>query len=203
MIKTVWKTKEELEYSLRNAEKVSILTCNGCAALCGTGGSMGMMVLRDLLTKCGKQVVSADTVTSCCVEPLMGKALAENQEYISRSDALVMGSCPSGVKAAFLCDSEIAVVAALDSVGCTVFSKQDDIVARSICNGCGQCVITYTGGICPLSECPANRKYEQCRKAPKMGTQCAVDPDHECVWKEIAKRGDLAALKHLRQMHKS
>jgi len=202
MIQTVWKPKEELESSLRNAEKVSFLTCNGCAALCGTGGAVGMMILRDLLEKCGKQVVFADTVAACCVEPLVGKALAANQEYVSMSDALVMGSCPSGVKAAFLCDPGIAVVAALDSVGCTVFSKQDDIVGRSICNGCGQCVITYTGGICPLSECPAKRKYEPCRKAPKEGSQCAVDPNRDCVWKEIAKRGDLAALKHLRQMHK-
>jgi len=203
VIKTVWKPKEELEYSLRDAKKISILACNGCAAGCATGGAVGMLILKDILEKSGKEVVFTDTVMFCCVEPLLQQTMTANHEAISGSDALVMDSCPSGAKAAFLCDPGIPVVVALDSVGCSVLSMQDDIVARSICNGCGQCVITYTGGICPVTECPLKRKYEPCKKAPQKGTQCAEKPDQKCVWKEIAKRGNLDVLKKLRGIHKS
>lgn len=151
----------------------------------------------------GKEVIFADIVRACCVEFLMKEALMKNPEAISRSNALVMDCCASGVKAAQLCDPGIPVVAVLDSVGSAVLTDQDNLLARSICNGCGRCVITFTGGICPLAECPAGAKYRPCKKAPTDGCQCGVDTSRDCVWSEIVKIGDLTALKDLAQMHKA
>jgi len=202
MLKTVWKSKDEIEYSLKNAKRISIISCDACAKGCGTGGTVGIEVLQGLLREWGKEVVFTDVLYGCCVEDLMRLILAKDPRAISRSDALVIVSCASGVKSAILCDPGVPVLAVLDSVGCAVFTQKDDIVARSICRGCGQCVVTYTGGICPLAECPGRTKYKPCKKSPENGTQCAVNPLQDCVWKEIAKRGNLAALAALRQIHK-
>ncbi len=47
MLKTEWKPKDEIEYSLRNARTVAILTCGGCARLYGTGGDAGIAFLKE------------------------------------------------------------------------------------------------------------------------------------------------------------
>lgn len=204
MLKTEWKPKDEIEYSLKNATRISILSCDGCAKGCGTGGAVGIEVLKDLLKEWGKEVVFTQIVWYCCGEDLMRQVLTINSEAISGSEALIIHSCSSGVKAAYLCDPGVPVIGVLDSVGCAVFTQQDNLVARSICNGCGHyCVVMYTGGICPLAEYPARKKYEPCQKAPENGTQCTVNPGQDCVWKEIAKRGGLGALKDLRQIHET
>ncbi len=102
-----------------------------------------------------------------------------------------------------MCEPMVPVVAVLDTLGTGSITRLDNLVTRSLCTSCGHCVITYTGGICPLSECPAKEKYGPCEKAPKNGMQCAVNPYQNCVWKEIAKRGNLTALKELCQIHKA
>ena len=203
MIKTKWKPKDEIRYSLKNAKKISILSCGACANLCDTGGTIGMNFLKDLLKEWGKEVVFSRCIIVCCSDETMKQTLRINRGPIFRSNALVIISCAAGVKSAYMCEPGIPVVAVLDTVGTIPITRQDNPVARSICTSCGHCVITYTGGICPLSECPAKQKYEPCKEAPKNGTQCAVNPHQNCVWKEIAKRGDLTALKELRQIHKA
>jgi hypothetical protein len=162
-----------------------------------------MEVLKDLLKGWDKEVVVADVIWACCVEYLMKEALNKDPEGISTSDALIVDSCASGVKAAFICMPGIPVVAALDSVGCGVFTEQDSLLAKSMCHGCGHCVITFTGGICPLAECPTGAKYKPCKKSPTDGSQCGTDPSRDCVWTKIVKIADLAALKDLARMHKA
>ena len=204
VLKTKWKPKHEIEYYLKNANRISILACDSCAKGSGTGGSAGIEVLKDFMNEWGKEVVYTDVVLACCVEPLIRKSLMKDSGAISRSDALVIDSCASGVKAAYLCDPQVPIIGVLDSIGCAVFTEQDNRVANSLCKGCGQCVITYTGGICPVFECPARTKYEPCQKTQANETQCAVNPHKDCVWKEIAKRGgDLKALNDLRRMHEA
>ncbi len=227
MLKTVWKSPEEIKYSLRDAKRIAIFSCGFCASLSETGGLKGMKFLRGVLEEWGKEVVVAKCINVCCSETIMTRALRVYRKPISKCDALIVLSCGAGVKSAFLCNPGIPVIAALDSVGSRVISRQDDPVARSICTACGRCVITYTGGICPMSECPTKRRYEPCNESPlnsmlcgldplrniadqlddvyarERGMLCALDPERECVWVEIAKRGDLNALKELGRIHKA
>lgn len=204
MFKTIWKPKQEIEHSLQNAKRISIIACDSCAKGSGTGGSDGINSLKKLINDLGKDVIFSDIITACCVEPLMKQAIMKDLEVIKNCDALIIDSCASGVKAAHICNPEIPIIGVLDSVGCVVLTDQDNIIARSICKGCGQCVITYTAGICPLSDCPKRTKYEPCEKALENGNQCTVNPYKNCVWEEIKKSGgDLIALRELSKMHKS
>lgn len=203
MIKTEWKPEKEIEYSLRNADKISILSCAMCANLSNAGGAIGISILTDLLKEWDKEVVFSKCIMICCAEEIMKKALRKYRGPISKSDALIILSCASGIQSANYCAPKVPVIAVLDSVGIAPITRQDDPVARSICSTCGHCVITYTGSICPLSECPAKSKYGPCEKAPQNGSQCAIDPRRDCVWKEIEERGDLAALRDLRQIHRT
>jgi hypothetical protein len=201
MNKSGWKSAEEIRYSLGDAKKVTIFACTVCANLSLTGGIRGIRFLKGILAEWGIETVAASCVTVCCSEEIMKQAIKMHARAIASSDALIVISCAAGVKSAFLCRPGVAVVAAADSVGSVPITRQDDPVARSNCTSCGHCVITFTGGICPLSECPSQKKYEPCARYLEGNGRCVVDASRDCVWREIERRGDLAALQRLGRMH--
>ncbi|MBN2028033.1 MAG: methylenetetrahydrofolate reductase C-terminal domain-containing protein [Actinobacteria bacterium] len=201
MNKSAWKSAQELDYMLGDAGKVSILSCGICANLSDTGGPRGIRFMRKTLEAAGREVVCARSVTACCAEEIMRQALRINAKSIRDSDALVIISCAAGVKSAFLCEPGIPVIPAADSVGSVPVSRLEDPVARSLCTNCGHCVIAFTGGICPLSECPSGKKYEPCARYGERGDMCVVDDSRRCIWREIERRGDLEALRELGRIH--
>jgi hypothetical protein len=203
MNRSAWKCAEELDYMLGDARVVSIFSCGICANLSDTGGLRGARFLAETLETGGREVAVARSVTACCCEEIMRQALRINAGAIHGSDALVLISCAAGVKSAFLCEPGIPIVPAVDSVGSVPVSRREDAVARSLCTNCGHCVIAFTGGICPLSECPSRRKYEPCSRYGERGDLCAVDVARQCIWKEIEGRGDLEALMELGCLHEN
>ena len=203
MLKSVWKPKEEIKYSMKDYKKISIISCGGCANVCDTGGQIGIKVVKDLMKEWSKEVVFARCIMFCCGEEIMRQALRINRRRIRKSDALVVVSCPAGVKAAYLCGPDIPVVGVLDPVGSIAITRQDNRVAQSICTACGNCVITYTDGICPVTECPSQAIYEPCEQAREAGTQCAENPAKDCIWIDIKKRGNWVALKDLKKLHET
>jgi hypothetical protein len=89
----------------------------------------------------------------------------------------------------------------MDSLGSGVISTSRPFYDVGICSSCDHCVLTWTSGICPVSVCPAKKKYGPCKKAPDQAGPCTVDPSRMCVWREIEKVGDMAALARLAEIH--
>ncbi len=53
------------------------------------------------------------------------------------------------------------------------------------CHACGQCVLSQTGIICPMS-CPKGLRNGPCGGA--VNDKCEIYPDKQCVWVRIHKR---------------
>lgn len=53
------------------------------------------------------------------------------------------------------------------------------------CRACGQCMLSQTGLICPMS-CPKGLRNGPC--GGTLGDSCEVYPDRECVWMRINRR---------------
>jgi hypothetical protein len=68
------------------------------------------------------------------------------------------------------------------------------------CRGCGQCMLAETAGICPIARCAKNLVNGACG-GTKDG-KCEVSTEIDCAWyqiyKRLAERGELAALRRLR-----
>lgn len=203
MNKTIWKPSAEIRHALAGAEKVAIFSCGWCANLSETGGFTGMDYLAGLLRDWGKEVVMKRCFILCCSQEGMAQALRVYGKKLEESDALVVISCSAGLKSAFLCRPPVRVVAVTDTVGSIPATWEDDPVASSACVSCGSCVITFTGGICPLNKCPLQQKYGPCPDYYDGRTECAQDPLRGCIWTEIERRGDLAALQELAAIHAS
>jgi len=201
MIKTKWKPEHELEHSLRNFNRVTIFSCGFCASLCDTGGTVGMRAMEAFLNQRGKEVVLAKVVASCCSEEVMRQAVKRHRQSISASDALVLLSCSAGVKSAYLVGVGIPIIGALDTIGNTPITRQVGVLAENICATCGQCVLSYTGGICPVSGCPLHLKYGPCERFNEGDGICVVDTLRHCVWREIVRAADLEELAKLQEFH--
>jgi hypothetical protein len=205
IVKVKFKSAQELQQALKGTTSIAVFSCGGCANLSDVAGDKGLQFITQLLEKWGKQVVAARTVVSCCPETVMKRA---QQAYLepSNADALVVISCAAGVQSAFLCKPGVPVVAACDTVGIGCIPSDSasaaDAVARGACSTCGHCVLSYTGGICPLAHCPAKSLYGPCKRAPTANTKCALIPQRDCIWRTIEDRGaDLAALQVLKAVH--
>jgi hypothetical protein len=201
MNRSAWKSAEELDYMLGDADKISIFACGVCANLSDTGGRRGIRFLKKTLEKGGKQVICTRNVLACCSEEIMRQAVRLSARALRESDALVMISCAARVKSAFLCEPGIPIVPAADSVGSVPVSRSNDPVALSLCTNCSHCVIGFSGGICPLSACPSRKKYEPCSRYDENDGLCVIDLSSRCIWQEIERRGDLEALRKLGNLH--
>jgi len=217
MIKAVYKTHEEIAYTLRNIERIAMIACTACGYVNNVAGPEGLAYMRSVLESYGKEVVFAKAVLSCCWEALLRNEIEKNIRPIAGDiEALVVISCMGGVKAANLCHPGVPVIAACDSLGSNPQLPRGDTrtdpalkCAVTVCED-GHCVLTYTAGICPVSECPRQCKYGPCDDAPMQSgvSNCIEDPGLRCVWsiieEEAAKRGrDISALREVERIHKS
>jgi hypothetical protein len=198
---TSWKSAGELQFALKDASRVGIISCDICANFCDTGGARGVRYMKGLLEKWGKTVVMGKSVLGCCSEGIVKEALRTYRRPLSKCEALVVLSCSAGVQNIMSCDPGIKVVGALDTMGSEVITgRRDDPEASSICSFCGQCVIPYTGGICPVYGCPEGRIYGPCEAYEEAGGMCVLDTSRRCVWKEIEARWDEEALREVRRL---
>jgi len=62
------------------------------------------------------------------------------------------------------------------------------------CAGCGDCVLEWTGGLCPIARCAKKLLDGPC--GGSSDGKCEVDEDTDCVWQLIYDR-----LKQLNKLH--
>ena len=54
------------------------------------------------------------------------------------------------------------------------------------CAGCGDCVLAYTGGICPVARCSKRIFNGPC--GGSSNGKCEINPDVDCAWQLIWDR---------------
>lgn len=196
---SMFKPEAELRFSLEGKRSPAIFACNMCASFCGTGGHRALEYMKKLLSDWDIDVPVAKCVTGCCSGTILSHAFKTYLEGAT-CDSIIMLSCAGGVKTAWMLSNGIPVIAALDSFGSAPVSTFPDEINTTLCKGCGECVISYTGGICPVSGCELGNKYGPCEMSPEGidDMMCALNPLRPCVWKTIIMRGgDLEMLERL------
>jgi hypothetical protein len=69
---------------------------------------------------------------------------------------------------------------------------------REKCQGCGDCVLAHTGGICPVSRCAKRLLNGPC--GGSSNGKCEIGDDIDCAWQLIINR--LEALGRLEDYEK-
>jgi ferredoxin len=185
MIVAQRKPLDQIEAMLEGFEKILIVGCGTCVAVCMAGGEKEVELLAAQLRMKAKldgkpRIVDEITVTRQCDK----EYLDQLARYVGDYDAVVSTACGAGVQ--FLAEryDDKIVLPALDTLfigvaeGAGVWSQR--------CTACSECILDQTGGICPMTICAKNLLNGPCG-----GTnhgKCEVDGEKDCAWTLIYRR---------------
>lgn len=185
------KSMEEILGYLEGHKKIVLMGCGGCATLFHTGGEKEVEEMAEKLTKEGKEIVAKIKLpldTYACYLPISSKYIRKNLDAIKDCDAILMMCCGDGLQVVreYLEERGIfkPIYPAVDSLG---FFGGGPTRFVEECRGCGDCILAYTAGICPLTRCPKGLLNGPCGGVRPDG-KCEVNPDEDCIWVRIYDR---------------
>lgn len=184
MIISEAKPFPEILKSLEGDQRIFIVGCKGCAEACQTGGETQVLEMEQQLKQEGKTVVGHSVLDFLCDKALVKFKLKPHEDAIISADSLLVMTCGIGVQAT------AAVVDKVTHPGCNVVNvggSRGEWRGDERCMECGDCLLDYTGGICPLTACTKSLINGPCGGA-KDG-RCEFEPEsRECGWHLIYER---------------
>jgi hypothetical protein len=183
MILSEQKPWEEILGFLDGEKSIFILGCNGCAQSSGTGGPLQVEEMRKKLEEAGKRVTGSKVIDFLCEKALVKSGLRGRIEEVAAADSILVMTCGIGVQ---------AVAASVNKIchpACNTVNlggSRGEWIGSERCQECGQCLLDYTGGICPISACTKSLVSGACGGA--SSGKCELDPDRDCGWELIYNR---------------
>lgn len=166
-------------------DHILILGCGTCVKTCFAGGedevSMLASALRLAFGKDGKGVeINELTIERQCEDEFLGEAA----QHISRCEAVLSLACGAGVQMVADRYSKSPVLPGINTTFIGVLEKQG--VFSEYCTGCGNCILSFFAGICPVSRCSKKLLNGPCGGSSEG--MCEVNSDIACAWQVIINR---------------
>ncbi len=193
MIVAKRKPFEEIKESVKNYQKIMILGCGTCVAVCQAGGEKEAEILASELRLAfgneGKKVdVNEELIVRQCDDEFMADPMF--LEKVKESDIILSIACGVGVQHAcnffnrVITEKPILVVPGLNT---TFMGANLDVgLWEERCLGCGDCVLEKTGGICPIARCAKSLLNGPC--GGSSNGKCEISKDTDCAWHLIIER---------------
>jgi ferredoxin len=179
------KPIEEIIEEVKDFEKLLIVGCNECVTVCEAGGKKEVAVLASALRMYfmnqGNEIkIDEVTLERQCDH----EYLEEIRNIIDQYDAVLSLACGVGVQ--FMAEKYLRtpVLPGVDT--CFMGVTEERGVWTERCQGCGQCILARTGGICPVSRCAKRLFNGPCGGSTKG--HCEIDKDLVCGWQLILDR---------------
>lgn len=185
MITGETKPLQELIDEIGNAERVLVAGCGGCVTVHFVGGEREVGVLASMLRLYKKNENSTIDVCERTVErQCEWEFLEDLTEAVGRADIVISLACGVGVQGLGEMYPEAIVIPGINTNMMGLTEKAG--VWSERCSACGECVIAYTGGICPVTRCAKNLLNGPC--GGSQGGKCEVSKDIPCAWQLVFDR---------------
>ena len=195
MILTEHKPLSEIINNLKEEKKIFILGCGGCPEGADTGGPAVISTMKKELEKEEKIITGTMVIDFLCQKSLIRSRIRTKLKDIKNSDAVLVISCGLGVQAS----TEVLNKICYPALNTKTFGGIAGMwQGTERCDACGDCVLEYTGGICPYTACPKRLLNGGC--AGQSNGKCETDPERDCGWELIYKR--LKKLGQLNRLYK-
>jgi len=185
MIVAEQKSVDEISESLEGFISVVVAACGTCVTVCMAGGEKEAQRLADvLLVEAGEK---GRTLTAMVVTPTRQcdmEFLDENEEALDAAECILSLGCGAGVQ--FLAEKfpDKVVLPGLNTEFIGV--NRDLGYWTEMCQGCGNCLLAKTGGVCPVARCSKSNFNGPC--GGSATGKCEIDPDTDCAWQLIYDR---------------
>jgi len=184
MIASKPKPIEQIVEYLEGEQSVIIVVCTGCPEGCDSGNTEQLAALKQGLAEAGKRVADTIAIDFLCNKTLIARRLMAHLDALNEADALLVSACGIGVQAVASTVDKITHPV-LDTISMGGF--QGLWPGEERCMECGDCLLHYTGGICPRVACSKGLVSGQCGGADVDGS-CEVDRSIPCGWIRIYER---------------
>jgi len=185
MITAERKPLEEIIAYVAPFRKVLLVGCNECVTVCAAGGrkEVGLLAsgLHMALLQQGKSVEIREHTLERQCDP---EYVEELGTLIDSADAVLSMACGCGVQTIASRYKDKPVFPAVNTKFMGASERQGVWAER--CQGCGNCLLGQTGGICPIARCAKRLMNGPCGGSTKGS--CEIDPDTDCAWQLIWDR---------------
>jgi ferredoxin len=192
MIVAEQKPLAEIMEMVADDTNVLVLGCGTCVTVCFSGGEKEAEILSASMRMKAQMDGLDHGVTHLTVQrQCEWEYLDSVAESIKGADVVVSLACGIGAQAIVERFPEAHMVPGLNTRFYGLPTKQG--VWEERCAGCGDCVLDYTDGICPVARCSKSLLNGPCGGTNKG--KCEVDDSIECAWNMIVER--MESLGHL------
>jgi ferredoxin len=179
------KPIEEIIEELGAHEKILILGCNECVTVCEAGGKKEVGILASalrmyFLNQERDVKIDEDTLQRQCDH----EYLEEIRDKVDQYDAIVSIACGVGVQ--FTAEKYFSTPVYPGVNTCFMGATEERGLWTERCQGCGQCILARTGGICPVSRCAKRVLNGPC--GGSTDGKCEINKEIICAWQLIVER---------------
>jgi ferredoxin len=185
MIVAERKPIDEIRAFIENCKKILLVGCNECVTVCYAGGKKEVEILASALKmafmKEGKELeITEVTLERQCDH----EYLEEIRSIIGEHEAVISLACGVGVQ--FMAEKypQVPIFPGVNTLFMGVTEEKGVWTER--CQGCGQCILGQTAGICPISRCAKRLLNGPCGGSTKG--KCEINPELDCAWQLIIDR---------------
>jgi ferredoxin len=185
MIVAERKPIDEIRAFIENCKKILLVGCNECVTVCYAGGKKEVEILASALKmafmKEGKELeITEVTLERQCDH----EYLEEIRSIIGEHEAVISLACGVGVQ--FMAEKypQVPIFPGVNTLFMGVTEEKGVWTER--CQGCGQCILGQTAGICPISGCAKRLLNGPCGGSTKG--KCEINPELDCAWQLIIDR---------------
>jgi hypothetical protein len=185
MITAIRKPLDELTEYLRPFGRVLLVGCNECVTVCAAGGRKEVGLLASALhmsfLKNGKNIEIREQTLERQCDP---EYMEELVPLIDGVEAIMSMACGCGVQEVARRFKDKPVFPAVNTTFMGA-SERPGVWAER-CQGCGDCLLGRTAGICPIARCSKRLMNGPCGGSTKG--KCEIGPEVDCAWQLIWDR---------------
>jgi ferredoxin len=185
MITAERKPLEEIIEFVKPHRRILLVGCNECVTVCAAGGRKEVGLLASALQlKFMKEGQTLDIKEMTLERQCDPEYVEELAPFIDQADAVLSMACGCGVQEVARRYKNLPVYPALNTKFMGASERQGVWAER--CQGCGDCLLGLTGGICPIARCSKRLLNGPC--GGSTSGKCEISPEVDCVWQLIWDR---------------
>ncbi len=188
------KPLEEILEMVADADRIAVVGCGTCVAVCMAGGEKEAGLLATELRMALKLRGRTPTITEQTVQRQCEEEFATHlAELMAQSDVVISIGCGAGVQFLSRKFDRARIVPGLNTqfIGAVLAPGE----FAEFCQACGDCVLGETGGICPVARCSKSLLNGPC--GGSSDGHCEISEDLPCAWQLIYDKLEAEGRLHL------
>jgi len=182
----------EILETLKGFKKVVMASCGTCVTVCLAGGEKEALGLKGLLladASKNKKKLAVSVVN--CKRQCDDEFLDDLDDELLAGDVILSLGCGVGVQ--FLAEKYPDKLV-LPGLNTSFYGAAKELgYLTEYCQGCGNCLLEKTGGVCPVARCSKSIFNGPC--GGSQSGKCEIDSEIDCAWQLIYEK--LKAFKRL------